>query len=189
MSLFSLFSRRRSAATLSKPRAVRLSLECLEGRDVPSALGLGHVNVPAPAALFASQGNTHEHSSPFKLRAEGGVVGVNEDGSFAIAWTGTANHLGRYTATATMVVSDDGLSFSGSGEYKAANGDLLRFTYVSHMEHVLGTQWPNTGHGTALFTGGTGRFTNASAEVDFTGVLNADFTFTFSHDDGQTLNW
>ncbi|MCI0462916.1 MAG: hypothetical protein L0Z62_38715 [Gemmataceae bacterium] len=189
MSLFSLFSRRRSTPAPRKPASVRLRLESLEGRDVPSALALGDLNLAVPAALVAAHASTAEHSAPWKLQAEGAVVGVNEDASFTIEWTGTSTLLGHYTATASMVVSGDGLTLSGSGSYTAANGDQLSFTYTTHPDYPLGSQWPNPGHGTALITGGTGRFANASGGVDYSGVLNEDFTFTFSHDDGQQLNW
>ena len=187
-SLFSRFASRRPAPAAPKPATVRLGLEVFEDRAVPAALHSSVSDVGA-TALVATHASGAEHSAPFKLRAEGAIVGVNPDGSFALEWSGTSSLLGRYTATASMVVSADGLQASGAGAYTAANGDEIHFEYTTIFQYPVGTPVTNPATGTAVFAGGTGRFADASAEVDFGGALNADFTFAFSHDDGQELNW
>jgi hypothetical protein len=188
MSFSSFLAPWRSRPARSRgPAPVRLSLEALEGREVPSAALPHDLNPTADGALVAGEGNSALQSAPWMLRAEGALT-MSPDGSLTLSWSGEASHLGRYTASATFVLDADGRGNTGTGTYVAADGALLYFSYHTRYQYVLGTQWPNTFTGHAVITGGTGRFANASGFADYSGIGQADLTFTFSHDDAQ-LSW
>jgi hypothetical protein len=196
----SAVARRRSwQRARCRPTSARLVVEALEDRAVPAQL----TPVLAPdlvPGLFANSepgvhghdhaadGNVAQHSAPWKLRGEGEIMGINPDGSLAMAWTGNSTLLGRFTATGVLAVAANGIDFSVSGTYTAANGDQIHFTSQGAFEHPLGTVDVNSGTGTAIITGGTGRFANATGNVLFSGILNADGTFKVQHDFGH-LNW
>jgi hypothetical protein len=78
---------------------------------------------------------------------------------------GEATHLGRFTRHAVAVVHGDG-TFMGTVTFIAANGDRLyadidgAFTSATTIE------------GTYTFTGGTGRFEDASGDADFEAVTS-----------------
>jgi hypothetical protein len=184
MALFSLFrSRRPSASRKSAP--VRLTVEALEERAVPAALTAAPVaDLGAALVSHGAQDHGAQPLAPFKLKGEGAVVGVNPDGSLAMAWTGTATHLGRYSATGVMVLADNGIDFTITGTYTAANGDLLHFTSAGQLANPLGSVDANPGTGSAVITGGTGRFANVTGFAEFSGVINLDGTFQVRHDDG-----
>ena len=80
---------------------------------------------------------------------------------------GQATHLGRFTRLGMVVVHADG-SAKGTAVFTAANGDQL----FMEIEGVP-TNSPTIG-GTFTFTGGTGRFSDASGEADFMGVITFD---------------
>jgi hypothetical protein len=101
-----------------------------------------------------------------------------------MAWTGTATHLGRYSATGTLALAENGIDFTITGTYTAANGDQLSFTSEGQFENPLGSVDANPGTGSAVITGGTGRFANVTGFAVFSGVINLDGTFTVQHDDG-----
>lgn len=79
--------------------------------------------------------------------------------------TGEATYLGRFTRVATVLIRPDG-SFEGSVVFTAANGDQL------FADLVGGLTSPTTLAGTYTFTGGTGRFGDASGAADFAGVTS-----------------
>jgi hypothetical protein len=89
--------------------------------------------------------------------------------------TGTFSHLGKFHATiqgASAVGGDGTLTGTGTFTMVAANGDQLTGTYTlnsSAQPRVVAT-----------FTGGTGRFTNASGTV----TINADVS---ASQQGQVL--
>jgi hypothetical protein len=90
----------------------------------------------------------------------GNVVGANPTGS------GNATHLGMFTNTGHVDFTPDPanptiLHPSGGGVFTAANGDKLNFVIVS------GSLDLTTGIGTGDFdfTGGTGRFVNATGRT------------------------
>lgn len=103
---------------------------------------------------------------PFRGSAEGMITGVEPvpDGLLlTVATTGEATHLGRFTRDEMVVLHADG-TLEGSLVFTAANGDRL-FADVEG-----GFISPTTAVGTYTFTGGTGRFSDASGEADFVGV-------------------
>jgi hypothetical protein len=90
----------------------------------------------------------------------GNVIGANPTGS------GNATHLGMFTNTGHVDFTPDAsnptiLHPSGGGVFTAANGDKLNFVIVS------GSLDLTTGIGTGDFdfTGGTGRFANATGRT------------------------
>ena len=90
----------------------------------------------------------------------GNVVGAEPTGS------GNATHLGMFTNTGHVDFTPDAsnptiLHPSGGGVFTAANGDKLNFVIVSGALDL------STGIGTGDFewTGGTGRFANASGHT------------------------
>lgn len=179
-------SRQRSHAT------ARLAVEALEGRDAPSLLGPaippdplagGRGEGQEVAALMRTLGSAKaaQHSAPWVLRAEGTIL-VGADGSLTPTWGGTSTLIGRYTASAALFVEDNGIDFSGTGTYVAANGDQIDFSYVGKFQNPLGTPGPNPFSGTARFAGGTGRFADAIGFVIYSGVLQEDLSFQFTHD-------
>ncbi len=78
--------------------------------------------------------------------------------------TGEATHLGRYTRTETVVLKLANGTFAGTVTFTAANGDLLCAAAAG------GFISPTTAIGTYTFTGGTGRFRDASGEAAFEAV-------------------
>jgi hypothetical protein len=182
MSLLSFFRGRRSAPVPRKQASARLRVEALEERAVPAAATAPDLG-PALVSPTAQEHDT-QHLVPFKLKGAGAVVGVNADGSLQMAWTGTATHLGRYSATGVMVLAGNGIDFTINGTYTAANGDLLHFTSAGQLANPLGSVDANPGTGSAVITGGTGRFANVTGFAEFSGVINLDGTFQVKHDAG-----
>jgi hypothetical protein len=94
----------------------------------------------------------------------GNVVGADPTGS------GNATHLGVFTNTGHVSFTPDAsnpniLHPSGGGVFTAANGDKLNFVIVSGALDVT----TGIGTGDFAFTGGTGRFANATGHT--TGVI------------------
>jgi hypothetical protein len=125
------------------------------------------------SALPASAGDP----VPFKGYADTVLTGVEVVGTdlhlTAVA-TGVATHLGKYTRTETVILHDDG-TFEAKIFITAANGDELwaeaTGAFISKTKAV----------GVATFTGGTGRFVNASGGYDFVAVTpdGIHFAITF----------
>lgn len=80
--------------------------------------------------------------------------------------TGEATHLGRYTRTETVVLNLGNGTLAGTVTFTAANDDLL---YADASGYFIS---PTTAVGTYTFTGGTGRFQNASGVVYFEAVTS-----------------
>jgi len=102
---------------------------------------------------------------PFKGHATETVIGAEPTPDGLLVTTvgaGLATHLGRFTREASVTIHDDG-TFDGTVTFTAANGDRL----VADLE---GMATPPTLQGTYTFTGGTGRFANASGVAAFEGV-------------------
>jgi hypothetical protein len=86
---------------------------------------------------------------------------------------GHATHLGRFTSIENAVIQPDGTA-EAKVVLTAANGDQLFWSDVSSPTSAT------TSAGTITFTGGTGRFANASGTAQFEFVLTADGgTLTF----------
>jgi len=109
---------------------------------------------------------------PFQGRADLIITSPQPLTAFA---KGNATHLGRFTRTETIVVNPDG-TFTAMLVFNAANGDRLYADAVGHFTSPAGDR----AEGTYRFTGGTGRFQNASGQATF--VIKPDavgFDVTF----------
>jgi hypothetical protein len=112
---------------------------------------------------------------PFHLK-EHGTATFNADGTISSEGTGTATHLGRFSLrrTAKITPSPDGSDATVEGEalLTAANGDLLKAS-------ITGTFNPLTGVGVLIYewTGGTGRFQNATGTTIWLVELYPDLTY------------
>jgi hypothetical protein len=94
------------------------------------------------------------------LDGNGNVVGAEPTGS------GNATHLGMFTNTGKVNFTPDAsnpniLHPSGGGVFTAANGDKLNFVIISGALDLT----TGIGTGDFEFTGGTGRFTNATGRT------------------------
>jgi hypothetical protein len=88
---------------------------------------------------------------------------------------GEATHLGRFTGIETVVLDLTNGTFAGTRVFVAANGDWL------YADVAGGFTSPTTAVGTLTFTGGTGRFQDATGEADFEAVTadGIDLGLTF----------
>jgi hypothetical protein len=106
---------------------------------------------------------------PFKGYADDRITSLEPtpDGGIHLtnAATGQATQLGRFTRVGSGDSHPDGTS-EFTIVWTAANGDQL----VSDVE--VASFSATTITGTYTFTGGTGRFENASGEADFVGVTS-----------------
>ena len=94
------------------------------------------------------------------LDGNGNVVGAEPTGS------GNATHLGMFTNTGKVSFTPDAsnpniLHPSGGGVFTAANGDKLNFVIISGTLDLT----TGIGIGDFEFTGGTGRFANATGRT------------------------
>jgi hypothetical protein len=94
------------------------------------------------------------------LDGNGNVIGAEPTGS------GNATHLGMFTNTGKVSFTPDAsnpniLHPSGGGVFTAANGDKLNFVIISGALDLT----TGIGTGDFAFTGGTGRFANASGHT------------------------
>ena len=95
---------------------------------------------------------------------------------FTASATGQATHLGRFTRTETVLIDLSNGTFTGTLVFIAANGDRLKADATGHLTSPTG----DSAEGTYVFTGGTGRFQNASGQASFEVAadgLNFDVTF------------
>jgi hypothetical protein len=111
-----------------------------------------------PGQLRAAEGGSNR---PFKGHAEGMITGMTPSGAVVIETTGRAAHLGKFTRTENVVFGAGG-AISGSLVFTAANGDQLSADFTG------GFISPTTAEGTYTFTGGTGRFSDATGTASFT---------------------
>jgi hypothetical protein len=114
---------------------------------------------------------------PFKGQADEVITGTEQapDGlHITVFATGQATHLGSFTRNANVVVHPDA-EVVGTLVWTAANGDQLFADLVAAFIS------PTAAAGTYTFTGGTGRFENATGEADFETVtsdgIHFDLTF------------
>lgn len=134
----------------------------LNGKGVAGLILPGDNHPERPLALkpFALNGSG---VAAFITDEAGNVVGATTSAS------GTANHLGVWTATGTVrFTSDNGvIRSSGAATIIAANGDKLEVVVEGTLDPVT-----NTDHGVFRFVGGTGRFEGASGSTDSVVVIN-----------------
>jgi len=120
----------------------------------------------AVAALLAfglaPKAGADEGSSdlPFRGVAAGSITGVTPDGAIVVESTGQATYLGEYTRTEYLFFGPGG-TISGTVVFTAANGDKLAADFSG------GFSSPTTLEGTYAFTGGTGRFSDATGVASF----------------------
>ena len=134
---------------------------------VMSILGLGHrASASSPV--------------PFRGRADVVITGVEElppaGRRLTASATGQATHLGRFTRTETLTVNLTTGTFTGKLAFTAANGDRLCANIEGHFTSPTG----DSAEGTYVFTGGSGRFQNASGRAEFQVTadgMNFDVTF------------
>ena len=119
-----------------------------------SAIGLLAVVAPAQAAqrAYVSRGTAH-------------FTGPN-----TFVGAGAATHLARYEETGGVQFSDTAdptvSHLEASATYTAANGDQLYATFSGELNGVTGAI-----SATVTYTGGTGRFANASGTATLSGQL------------------
>ncbi|MEO8578216.1 MAG: hypothetical protein ABI556_16005 [Gemmatimonadales bacterium] len=89
-----------------------------------------------------------------------------------VVYTGTCQlaHLGRVAVSADQIITPgpDGIDYTNTGVYTAANGDVMRTTQVGFATPTA-TGLAFTGIETAV--GGTGRFAGASGSAMITGSV------------------
>ena len=118
----------------------------------------------AVALAFPAHSNGANEQVPFQGSAEGAVVGVAPDPAgvvLTVQAEGYATQLGRFTREETILFNPATGTLTGLIVFTAANGDQLFGTVEG------GFVSPTVATGTYTFTGGTGRFQNASGEADF----------------------
>jgi hypothetical protein len=101
---------------------------------------------------------------PFQGSAEGAAVGVSPDPAgvvLTVQAEGNATHLGRFSREETILFNPSTGALTGQITFTAANGDEL-FGIVEG-----GFVSPTKATGTYTFTGGTGRFADATGGAHF----------------------
>jgi hypothetical protein len=105
------------------------------------------------------------HQVPFKGRAEGAITNVSPDPGGGVVLTviteGNATYLGRFSREEELLLDPGTGIFTGDIVFTAANGDQLVGVVAG------GFISPTTATGTYTFTGGSGRFANATGGADF----------------------
>jgi ELWxxDGT repeat protein len=107
-----------------------------------------------------SQADEAGSNLPFKGVATGTVTGIAPSGAIIIESTGNATHLGDFTRTEYVFFGPGG-TISGTEVFTAANGDQLSVDFSGAFTS------PTTAEGTYTFTGGTGRFSDATGTATF----------------------
>jgi hypothetical protein len=120
---------------------------------------------------------------PFKATA----VGQDTSESFGVDGIhltslihGHATHLGNFTQTLDYVLSYDLVDFAGTGTITAADGSQLFLTDVGTEPGFAAQVFPTPFSATFTFTGGTGRFRDASGQGVITGTDYGQGAFAFA---------
>ncbi|MEP7148358.1 MAG: hypothetical protein ABI857_05690 [Acidobacteriota bacterium] len=130
-------------------------------------------------AIFSVIGQAALKEVPIRGNGSGNITGVTA-GPAGVAITaignGVATHLGRFNREEAILLNPENFTFTGSIVFTAADGSEL------HCDIAGAFTGPATAAGTYVFTGGTGRFENASGNAYFSIVQSdpANFTFEFS---------
>ena len=112
---------------------------------------------------------------PFHL-VETGTASISADGKIVSNGTGTATHLGRFhlhrEATLTPIPGSTEAEAEGTARIVAANGDVL-------LASIKGVFNPSTGQGVLIYewTGGSGRFEDATGTTVWLVTVNPDLTY------------
>lgn len=109
-----------------------------------------------------------------------GIITLATPGPTGVAITATgggeATHLGKFTRDEEILLNPENFTFTGTIVFTAADGSEL------FCDVAGGFTGPSTAAGTYTFTGGTGRFENATGGAYFS-VSQSDpqnFTFEFA---------
>ena len=117
---------------------------------------------------------------PIKGKGSGQITGMapGPNGTVLISASGVgeATHLGKFTREESITLDPGTGSLTGSITFTAADGSEL------YCDLSGGFTGPGVGGGTYTFTGGTGRFVDASGEAGFTIEQSdpANFSFAFT---------
>jgi hypothetical protein len=114
-------------------------------------------------------------SVPFKGTAEGAIVSIAPDPAgflVTVMADGEATYLGRFSREEVLLLNPSTGAIAGTVVFTAANGDELSGLLAGQFTS------PTTVAGTYTFTGGTGRFENATGEADFSLVTADGIHFT-----------
>jgi hypothetical protein len=150
----------------------------------------------AAFAVTSAAAKTGGTDRPFKGKVVGAASAVTESSCLPLTpvrtyveGSGVASHLGRVSMTSNHCPLLDGWNVDGHMTLVAANGDELHMTYevVSDPAGIPTPGTVITATGDYVIVGGTGRFANATGEVDgttlvtFTG-LGTPWPFTMTWD-------
>jgi hypothetical protein len=122
---------------------------------------LGTMPVSAAERPFAMKGTG---VAPLIVDEAGHLIGATPTGS------GTATHLGQWTVSGSVRYTPDAdgvLHSSGEGTLTAANGDRVYFLIAGILDPVAAID-----QGIFHFAGGTGRFENATGDLNFVVAIN-----------------
>ena len=115
------------------------------------------------ALAFPAQSTWGADQVPFQGNAEGAIVSATPDPAgvvLVVLAEGNATQLGRFSREETILFNPATGTLSGLIVFTAANGDQLSGTVVGQFTSAT------TVAATYTFTGGTGRFANATGEAD-----------------------
>jgi hypothetical protein len=102
---------------------------------------------------------------PFQGRAEGAIASISPDPAgvvLTVLANGDATQLGQFSREEVVLFNPVTGTLTGDVVFTAANGDqLVGFVAGGFISP------PTTATGAYTFTGGTGRFANASGRADF----------------------
>jgi hypothetical protein len=122
------------------------------------------VLLTALTAVFGPHGVWASDSVPFKGSAEGAIISASPDPAgllVTVTADGAATYLGRFSREEVLLLNPGTGTVAGTIVFTAANGDELSGVVTGQFTS------PTTVAGTYTFTGGTGRFENATGEADF----------------------
>lgn len=111
------------------------------------------------ASSLTAEAQEGSRARPFMAFAEGAVTAFSPP-ELGIEYTGQATHLGRFTQSESLLLGPNG-TLQGAIVFVAANGDELYAT----IEGAFTSE--STVAGTYTFTGGTGRFVDATGTANF----------------------
>ncbi|MEW4529942.1 hypothetical protein [Maioricimonas sp. JC845] len=114
----------------------------------------------AMGAASTCQAGKRGAERPFKGHARG-IATFLSPVEAIIDYTGHATHLGKFTRREYLFINEDGFTFQGTMTFVAANGDELDLDFVGMFIS------PTDAIGTYTFTGGTGRFVDATGTAEF----------------------
>jgi len=123
-----------------------------------AGLSLALLATGLPSHVAAKQNGSDR---PFVGIAAGAITGIAPDGAIVAEATGHATHLGDFTRIEYIYLAPDG-TISGTVIFTADNLDELWVDFEGSFTSKT------TAEGAYTFTGGTGRFTDATGTANFT---------------------